>query len=203
MFPSSVLDPSSPRRAVSPLTPTQRPARAFERTFAPGTLLETDNGWHTVENLQPGDRVRTLRGMIALSQVRRQPPDRSQLHWHVPAGSLGNCSDMRLNAGQRVAILNPLCKHLFGDSLVLLPVPTVTGCFGVRTTAGFTLRCGIAIAFHEEEVVFAHTGSLLHVPGPQGAGRHRHLSYRESRILLAHLLQKLSGAPLFSAAMCR
>jgi hypothetical protein len=203
MLPSLVLEAPPPRRPDSFLAPSRRPIRAFDRTFAPGTLLETDRGWRAVETLHPGDRVRTLRGMAVLRQTSRQPPDRSHLHWQVPAGSLGNCSKMRLNAGQRVALLNPLCKRLFGESLVLLPVPTITGCFGVHIIAGFALRCGIALSFDHEEVVFAHTGCLMHVPSPHEPTCHRLLSYRESHQLLAQLQQKLGGAPLFSTAMCR
>jgi len=203
MFPNLVLETEVSRRPDSILAAPRRPIRAFDRTFAPGTLLETERGWRPVETLHPGDRVRTLRGMIPLRQAGRQPPDRSRLHWQVPTSGLGNSSNMRLNAGQRVAILNPLCKQLFGDSLVLLPVPAITGCFGIRIISGFALRCGIALGFEEEEVVFAHTGCLLHVPAPQGRARHRVLSYRECHQLLAHLQQKLCGAPLFSTAMCR
>jgi len=131
--------------------------------------------------------VRTLRGMVRVAGIGRQPPDRSRMQWHVPTGKLGNCSDLRLNAGQHVAILNPLCKRLFDAPLVLLPVPTTTGFCGVRTVAGFALRCGVALRLEHEAIVFAQTGTLLHVPGPEGRTGHRILSYRESRGLLAML----------------
>lgn len=162
-----------------------RPCRAFDRTFAPGTLLETDLGLRTVEALRPGDRVRTLRGMVQLQGTTRQPPDRSRLHWQVPEGKLGNTTELRLNAGQRIAVQNPACKQLFNQQMVLVPVPTITGYCGIRTITGFSLRCGIALHFAEEEVVLAHTGALLHVPAADSDdSRHRVLSYRESRQLL-------------------
>lgn len=187
MLPEPTVAPAPARPAASVLAPPQRPSRAFDRTFAPGTLLETDRGWRPVEQLRPGERVRTLRGMAPITGTHRQPPDRSRIHWQVPAGQLGNASDLRLNAGQHLAVLSPACKRLFGASLVLLPVPTTTGYCGIRTVSGFTLRCGIALSFHDEVVVFAHTGTLLHVPGTDRATRHRVLSYRESRALLALL----------------
>ncbi|MDK3016234.1 Hint domain-containing protein [Pseudodonghicola flavimaris] len=176
-------------RSASPLSAQDRPVRAFERTFAPGTMLETETGWRPVESLQPGDRVRCLNGMATLLEAGRQPPDRSHMHWQVPAGRLGNCSVLRLNAGQRVALLNPLCKQLFGVPLVLIPVPTITGYCGIRMINGFNLRSGITLGFAAEEVVFAHTGTLLHVPGPDGDLRHRLLSYRESHRLLRQMCQ--------------
>lgn len=187
MSPDPTIDRGNSRPAHSVLAPPRRPLRAFDRTFAPGTLLETDHGWRPVETLRSGDRVRTLRGMARITGTHRQPPDRSRVHWQIPAGQFGSASDLRLNAGQRLALLNPACKQLFGDPLVLLPVPTTTGFCGIRTVAGFTLRCGIVLHFEEEEVVFAQAGTLLHVPGATDITRHRVLSYRESRKLLAVL----------------
>ncbi len=185
------FDPPSPdadfRPPPSILSGRPRPARAFDRTFAPGTLLDTERGWRPIESLHSGDRVRTLRGLTRISGISRQPPDRSRLQWHVPPGKLGNCSDLRLNAGQHVAILNPVCRRLFDATLVLVPVPTTTGFCGVRTISGFALRCGVVLEFETEEIVFAQTGTLLHVPGPGPQPRHRVLSYRESRGLLTLL----------------
>ncbi|TDK43011.1 hypothetical protein E1832_17245 [Antarcticimicrobium luteum] len=124
--------------------------------------------------------------MTSIASLCSHPPDRSRVHWHVPAGRMGNCSDLRLNAGQHVAMMDPICRTLFGATLVLVPVPTTTGFCGVRTIAGFSLRGGIALHFDAEEVVFAQTGTLLYVPGPAGPqARHRILSYRESRRLLS------------------
>lgn len=171
----------------SVLSGPPRPDRAFDRTFAPGTLLDTEAGWRPIETLRPGDMVRTLRGMIRVAGIGRQPPDRSRIQWHVPTGKLGNCSDLRLNAGQHVAFLNPLCRRLFDAPLVLVPVPTTTGFCGVHTVAGFALRCGVALHLEAEAIVFAQTGTLLHVPGPEGGTGQRILSYRESRGLLGLL----------------
>ena len=106
------------------------------------------------------------------------------MHWVVPANRLGNTSDLRLNAGQNVAVMHPLCHRLFGAALVLIPVPATTGFRGVRPVSGYALRCGIALTFETEEIVFVHKGTLLHVPGPDSDARHRRLSYRECRTLL-------------------
>lgn len=161
-----------------------RPDRADDRTFAPGTLLDTAAGWRPVESLRQGDQVRTLRGMRRIVTLTRQPPDHSRMHWIVPANRLGNISDLRLNAGQNVAVMHPHCHRLFGAALVLIPVPATTGFRGVHTVSGFALRCGIALTFETEEIVFVHKGTLLHVPGPGSDARHRRLTYRECRNLL-------------------
>lgn len=180
-----------PRSSV--LAAPQRPERAFERTFAPGTLLETDRGWRPIERLRKGMLVHTLDGMVPITGLGCQPADRSRVHWHIPAGNLGNCSDTRLNAGQHVAVTDPACHSLFDTPLALLPVPTTTGFCGVRTVTGFSLRGGIALHFETEQIVFAQTGMLLHVPGPSRRSRHRTLSYRESRRLLAVLCETRRG----------
>jgi len=161
--------------------------RADDRTFAPGTLLDTATGWRPVENLRRGDHVRTLRGMRRITALARQPPDHSRVHWIVPANSLGNGAELRLNAGQNLAVMSPVCHRLFGVPLVLIPVPATTGFRGVHTVSGFSLRSGIALGFETEEIVFVHGGMLLHVPGPSCDDRHRRLTYRECRTLLPRL----------------
>ncbi len=181
--PGGELAPPCPR-PTSILSGRPRPERADDRTFAPGTLLDTSCGWRPVESLRQGDHVRTLRGMRRIVTLTRQPPDHSRVHWIVPANRLGNHSDLRLNAGQNVAVMHPSCHQLFGATLVLIPVPATTGFRGVHTVSGFSLRCGIALTFETEEIVFVHKGTLLHVPGPESPARHRRLSYRECRNLL-------------------
>ena len=161
--------------------------RADDRTFAPGTLLDTATGWRPVECLRCGEQVRTLRGMRRIATLRRQPPEHSRLHWIVPVNRLGNCADLRLNAGQSLAVMSSVCHRLFGVPLVLIPVPATTGFRGVHTVSGFSLRCGIVLGFETEEIVFVHTGMLLHVPGPDCDDRHRRLTYRECRNLLPQL----------------
>ena len=177
------LAPPCPR-PTSILSGRPPPVRADNRTFAPGVLLDTGTGWRPVETLRQGDQVRTLRGMRRIMTLTRHPPDHSRMHWIVPANRLGNTSDLRLNAGQNVAVMHPSCHRLFGAALVLIPVPATTGFRGVHTVSGFALRCGIALTFETEEIVFVHKGMLLHVPGPESDARHRRLSYRECHVLL-------------------
>lgn len=174
--------PSPPLKSI--LSGRPRPIRADDRTFAPGTLLDTATGWRPVETLRPGEQVRTLHGMKRIETLTRQPPDHSRKHWIVPANRLGNDSALRLNAGQNVVVMDPVCQRLFGVPLVLVPVPATTGFRGVHTVSGFTLRWGIALTFESEEIVFVQAGALLHVPGPESDAHHRRLTYRESRHLL-------------------
>lgn len=174
--------PCPPHKSI--LSGRPRPVRADDRTFAPGTLLDTMTGWRPVETLRPGEQVRTLHGMRRIETLTRQPPDHSRTHWIVPANRLGNTSDLRLNAGQNVVVMDPVCQRLFGVPLVLVPVPATTGFRGVRTVSGFTLRWGIALTFESEEIVFVQAGALLHVPGPESDAHHRRLTYRESSNLL-------------------
>lgn len=190
------VPPDAPRPNATVVAFRPRPAPAEERTFAPGTLLETHSGWSPVETLQAGDRVRTVEGEMArLTAVVRQPPDRSRVHWHVPAGSLGNCSDLRLNAGQHLALITCECQALFDAPCVLVPVPATTGFCGIRTVAGFFHRCGVTLCCEGEQIVYAQTGTLLHVPAQDKAPGHRVLNYRETRRLLSELCEPHKARP--------
>lgn len=181
-----------PRRPAASITaPRPSPAPAHDRTFAPGTLLETPSGWRPVETIRQGDRVRTVDdGLAKVCSVVRQPPDRNRVHWHVPAGTLGNCSDLRLTAGQHLALQVSECEALFDAACVLVPVPAATGFCGIRTVSGFTLRHGIALYCEDEAIVYAQTGTLLHVPAQDRRAGYRVLNYREARMLLYELCQR-------------
>lgn len=166
--------------------PLPMPKREEISAFKPGTLLETRSGWQPAEQLRPGDAVCTLDGGFATIASLRQRrlgvgPDQ---HWHIPAGSLNNCSDISLTRGQHVAIMDAACDQLFGTPCVLAPITAMAGYRGITAAAARTSGIATELTFETEEIVYAQTGMLLHVPSGTQESFFRTLGYGETRALL-------------------
>ncbi len=183
------------------------PRRHEPSAFRSGTLLETPSGWRPVETLTAGDRVATLDGGFAeLTGVRRHriAPGSARAS-HVPAGSLNTCSDMILTAGQHVALIEPECETLFQAPRVLAPAAALCGFRGITSVAGYSDIEATQLTFENEEIVYAQTGALIHVPAQGGDPFFRILGYGETRALLALLnrghcgLDPLGFAPALAA----
>jgi hypothetical protein len=170
--------------ALAPLFPRRsNPANSV----LAGTRLETPNGWRDVETLRPKDRVATLDGGFApLVSVRRQIQARAETDWLLPAGSMNNCSDLTVVGGQNLAFFDPACNRLFQTDCVLAPVNAMAGFRGIRPAPITPAAHTFALTFADEEIIYAQTGALLHVPAPApaGDGFFRTLSYGETRALL-------------------
>lgn len=160
------------------------PKRVEISAFRAGTLLETPSGWRPAESLKTGDQVFTLDGGFAqITGIRRHVTPARALH--VPAGSLNNCSDMTLTSGQHVAMLEPECETLFQTPCVLVPAAAMIGFRGIAAKNGYADAEVTELRFATEEVVYAQTGALIHVPSGVTDPFFRTLGYGETRALLA------------------
>lgn len=188
--------------ATAPRALPRAPHRA---AFAAGTMIDTDTGWRPVEVLSAGDLVQSFDGGLApLMNVSRQDAAPSA-RWHVPAGAIGNCSDFELTEGQLVGFRGRMAQRLFGVPLVLAPAAALGGYRGIARSVAPANPLQVALAFAAEEIAMAQTGTLLHVPGHDGARHLRRLSYGETRSLLKltdprHCGPDLAMQPAFGPA---
>jgi hypothetical protein len=160
---------------VSRQHPTVVPAPVIGGIVA-GTLVEGARGWVPVETLRIGDKVQTLDGGLA----RVQALDRRTLAQAaesalilVPGGTHDACSDLMLVPGQHV-LMDTLDDALIGASpYALVPAVALTSDPLVRHRfPGATVEV-ITPMFADEEIIFAHSGVLLHCPSViDGAGRY-------------------------------
>ena len=167
------------------------PKRAEISALKDGTMLETPTGWKPVETLQKGDQVYTLDGgFTELTGIRTHSLGAGTTRMvHIPAGSLNNCSDLVLTAGQQVALIEPECETLFDAPCVLVPAAAMAGFRGIRPLTGFGETTATELSFATEEIVYAQTGALLHVSSGETDPFFRTLNYGESRALLSLLNQ--------------
>ena len=83
-----------PRRSVRPRT----------GGFLPGTMVDTDRGFMEVRDLKPGDMVYTFDGGAQEVKAVKHSVPRLTTLMHVPAGALGNDTDLLLPSDQMVAL---------------------------------------------------------------------------------------------------
>ena len=88
-------------------------------TLSAGAFVETARGWTRASDVRAGDRIASLDGgFVPLAWIRRAPATRCSL---VPAGALGNCTDLALPADAFVGLDAP--EHLGADSTDILSAP--------------------------------------------------------------------------------
>ncbi|WP_371171656.1 Hint domain-containing protein [Aliiroseovarius sp. 2305UL8-7] len=123
--------------------------------FNRGTIIATKNGPALIENLQPGDMVRTMDHgyqplRLALKRKLRQRAliENEKLRpVNISAGALGNNlpeTDLLISRQHRMLVSSPICKRMFGDENALVA--------GLRLTE----LPGIYIDHHVSEVEYYH-----------------------------------------------
>lgn len=166
-------------------------------TLGADLILETPEGFTEARGLTAGDKVATLDGGFAqIVAVRLSPsPERA---FKVPAGALGNDSDIILPAESHVALTPPQGLALSEAPYISLPATALVGFRGIRPTL-FNHQNTIAFEFEQEEMVWAQTGLLLHAR-PKHDGFFTTLAYGDARAVLALLDCAQCGPDLTVAA---
>ena len=114
--------------------------------FTPGSLVDTATGLQRVEDLRPGDLVRTRdRGLQPLRWASRRDLDADMLtalpHLApvlIRKGALGGglpTRDMMLSPQHRVLYRSAKAAAMFGTAEVLLPAIALVGCPGIERAA--------------------------------------------------------------------
>lgn len=140
--------------------------------FAAGTDIATPDGWRSVEDLVPGDRVLTFdHGSRAVRSVRRgrlwrggRMCPRPLWPLWVPKGALGNTTPLTLLPEQSVLVESDLAEALFGDPFVLLPAHMLDGLWGIHRLPPERPVEVIVPLFDRPEVAFANGAALMFCP---------------------------------------
>lgn len=167
--------------------PEPRPARRPRPQaggFLPDTLVETDRGFLQMRDVKPGDSIYTFDGGAQeVKSVKHGVPRLTTLV-HVPAGALGNDTDLLLPSDQMVALELDAAERLFDVALVMTKLISLVGYKGI--SAAMPERMArIHVKFHEEELIWAESGMLLHNAGDNLDSAFRKLSLAETRQILA------------------
>jgi hypothetical protein len=163
-----------PRRSVRPRT----------GGFLPGTMVDTDRGFMEVRDLKPGDMVYTFDGGAQEVKAVKHSVPRLTTLMHVPAGALGNDTDLLLPADQMVALELDAAERLFDVPLVMTKLISLSGYKGISPALPERMA-RIHLEFGEEELVWAESGMLIQAAGEGLDSAFRRLSLAETRQILA------------------
>lgn len=137
-----------------------------------GTLVATAMGWRPVEAIAEGDLVLTfdrgmqpVRGVIrAINWDHDTECPKSLWPLKVPAGALGNRSDMTLLPEQSVMVESDTADMLFGDPFTLLNAADLDGFRGIERVHPEAEIDVIQLNFDDDEIIFANAGALVFCP---------------------------------------
>lgn len=147
--------------------------------FSAGTRIDTGDGLHPVENLQPGDLVRTLdngyqpvrwigRRRLSAETLRAKPYLRPI---RIRAGALGDgtpARDLIVSPQHRVLLRSAIARRMFDADEVLAAAKQLLELDGVEVAEDMTEVTYVHFLCERHEIVFADgalTESLY--PGPQ------------------------------------
>ena len=141
-----------------------------------GVRVATALGWRPVEAIAAGDLVLTFdAGLQPVTRISRKPlyaggavPARKFWPMRVPAGALGNRSELQVLPGQYVMIESDAGEELFGDPFSLIKAEALEGVNGIETCAPEAQREAIVLHFEADQVVFDESGVLFYCPSAGG-----------------------------------
>ncbi|MBY6137898.1 Hint domain-containing protein [Leisingera daeponensis] len=164
--------------------PAAKRARIRSGGFLPGTLVETAEGFKQARDVKPGDMVFTFDGGAQEVKAVKHAVPRLTTLMHIPAGALGNDTDLMLPSDQKVALEMDTAERLFGLPVVIAKLIALAGYKGI--TAAAPERLGrIHFEFEEEELVWAESGMLLPAGDAAEDSAFHQLSLTETRQVLA------------------
>lgn len=145
--------------------------------FAPGTLIETDQGFLPVSDLEPGDLVMTLcHGAQPVRQVTSATLWIGHMAHHphhrpitIREGALGQdlpWRDLTVSPGHRVRLSGAPAQTFFGEVDVLVPAVALTRIDGVAT-ADQTQITYHQIAFDRPQLIRAEGNWCEALADPQ------------------------------------
>lgn len=183
-LPVDVLLLTNPLPQTAKAAPAPKRARIRSGGFLPDTLVETEEGFKQARDVKPGDMVFTFDGGAQEVKAVRHAVPRLTTLMHIPAGALGNDTDLMLPSDQKVALELDTAERLFGLPVVVTKLIALAGYKGIAAAAPERLG-RIHFEFEEEELVWAESGMLMPAGDDTQDSAFHQLSLTETRQVLA------------------
>jgi hypothetical protein len=137
-----------------------------------GTKLATKMGWRSVEAISAGDEVLTFdEGLKPVVRVQSEVVTVAQMavnpeNWpvYVPAGAIGNQTELWLLPEQLVVIENDAAEAVTGDAFAPIPAQALVGLLGIERRRPEMDIQQVTLFFEDEQVVFSNSGAMFHCP---------------------------------------
>lgn len=137
-----------------------------------GTKVASNLGWRSVEAIAPGDQVLTFdHGMQVVAEVRRTVlfADAVSVPSHlrpvkVPAGALGNRTELRLLPEQGVMVETDAAMDIHGDPFAVVPAASLIGFNGIHRDTTISQIEIVTLFFAQPQVIYVEGGALLFCP---------------------------------------
>ncbi len=144
--------------------------------FVRGTMIETERGEVAIEELQPGDRVRTLdHGYQPIRWIHNTtvPAQGDFAPILFRAGAIGNTRDLWVSPQHRIMLDGWRLELLFGHDEVLVPAKSMINDTTIRRQEGGTVDY-FHMMFDTHEIVYSEGAATesFH-PGEMGVGSFR------------------------------
>jgi hypothetical protein len=133
--------------------------------------IATSKGWKRASEIAVGDLVLTfdngMQPVVAVTRTAvlagRHLPE-AALPVHVPAGALGNQTEMELAPGQPVMVESDAAERLFGDPFAVLKARDLVGFAGIGRSESPMVSEVVTIHFAQDEVLHVDGGALVVAP---------------------------------------
>lgn len=172
------------------------------------TMVQGANGWVPVDGIAPGDIVMTfdngpqrVRDIHPTTIARKGLPASKAFAMFVPAGALGNDTDLTLMPFQEVIVECDQAEAEFGDPFVLFPAMLLEGYRGIRRDEFKRDLKLTMLTFDSEQIIPIAGGALASCRAesdfsPLGAAEGQHRTPDNTRYdqdTLARLAKTLRG----------
>ncbi|MEM8654268.1 MAG: Hint domain-containing protein [Pseudomonadota bacterium] len=200
---TQITVPENTIRTDTPEQQNEDIAEAGIVCFVRGTLIETDKGERPIETLRVGDRVWTLdNGLQPIRWIGSRPTVMQGGHApvRIPAGVLGNHSDLFVSQQHRLLVQGWKPEMLFGEPEVLVPAGGMNGLapiYGGRTAPIEFWH----IMLDAHELIRAN-GAIAEtlLPGPESLSALSPASVRQILAILSDDGAVLQGHDFYAAA---
>lgn len=159
-----------------PLYALPRAVEEDPEGFFATTRIATPHGWRQASSLTVGDPVLTHdTGLQPIAAIRHMElgaelsaEDPSDWPLFVPAGSVGNTSDVIVMPGQYLLIESRLAERLLGTAHVMIRAADMDSARGVFRVAPSDQASVMRFVFRDEQVIMGAGGALFACQGQEG-----------------------------------